>query len=327
MKANIYIKTILALILFYNNSYADIAPNPIEIKSILTSDSCKIRMVSEIVVVDLYKDSAKVDCTFELTNYGDSTTIDIGFPEMNFQYWSIGEYSEFDKKNFQIFVNENLLTEKDISVAKKFENVYRKYMFVFEADKECKKQIDSIYTVFNVKKRKNGTLIYNNKQESTIVNKAVYSIYKLRKSKPYLGSDLWREYDSLMKTGVFPWYVWKVRFKSNEKKTISVKYNLPSGMGKGANYRYFKYLLNTGSGWYRDIEKADVILNLKNIKIENIEEVLPKNYSIDFGSKTIKWNFKKLEPTTDNDIYFRYFDLIERTKYYQIIEKRKKKRE
>jgi len=81
--------TLLTTIYLCNTAFADIAPNPIVVKSVFTTDSCKIRMLSEIVIANLYRDSAKVECVFELVNYGGSITIEIGFPEMNFQYWSI----------------------------------------------------------------------------------------------------------------------------------------------------------------------------------------------------------------------------------------------
>ena len=96
--------------------YADVGPNPIVVKGIYTIDSCKIQMKRETVYADIYNDSAKVECTFELVNLGNSTTIQIGFPEMNFQYWSIGDYSENDKTNFNIYVDKTLLTENEIVV-------------------------------------------------------------------------------------------------------------------------------------------------------------------------------------------------------------------
>src|SRR5690554_1206362 len=76
---------ILIGILIIGKVYADIAPNPIVIKWIYTIDSCKIQMTQEYVYADLYNDSAIVECAFELLNLGDSTTIQVGFPEMNFQ--------------------------------------------------------------------------------------------------------------------------------------------------------------------------------------------------------------------------------------------------
>jgi hypothetical protein len=302
---------------------ADIAPNPIVVKSVFTADSCKIRMLSEIVIADLYRDSARVECIFELVNYGDSITIEIGFPEMNFHYWSIGEYSENDKKNFKIFVDDYLLTDKDIGVPKELEAIYQKYMNVYYKEREHKAKYDSIYKANNVKVRKNGTYVYQSREALDNTRNAIDVLFKMRNSKLHIGSELWEEFNVQMKKGNYPWYMWKVRFKEGEKKIIKVTYNLPSGLGYGANYRYFKYLLNTGKGWYNDIERADIVLNLHDINLKNIEEIAPNNYLFDIQQKTITWSFKNLEPTEDDDIYVRYFDTDERKAFHKRQEKRR----
>ena len=125
--------TLLFILYFLSFSplFADIAPNPIMIHGIYTVNDCKIQMVSEYVFADLYNDSAKVECTFNLLNFGDATEIQIGFPEMNFQYWSIGEYSPTDKGIFKIYVDGKLLNENDIKVPAQMENIYQKYMSVY----------------------------------------------------------------------------------------------------------------------------------------------------------------------------------------------------
>ena len=316
--------TLLTTFFFCNIALADIAPNPIVVKSVFTADSCKIRMLSEIVFANLYRDSARVECTFELLNYGDSITIEIGFPEMNFQYWSVGEYSENDKRNFEIYVDGYLLTDKEIGVPKEFEEVYHKYMYVYYIEKEYKAKVDSIYKANNVIIKKNGAYVYQSRESLDKTKIAFDSLFKWRNSKPYLGSELWKEFDTQMKKGNYPWYVWRVHFEEGEKKIIKVTYNLPSGLGYGANYRYFKYLLNTGAGWYDNIEKADIILNLHDINMKNIEEIKPNNYLLDIQKKTITWGFRNLEPTEDDDIYVRYFDTVERQKYEKYKEKRRK---
>jgi len=132
---------ILIGILIIGKVYADIAPNPIVIKGIYTVDSCKIQMIQEYVYADLYNDSARVVCTFELLNLGDSTTIQIGFPEMNFQYWSWGGYSYSDIRKFQIQVDNNTLTRKQIKVPNDILELYNNYM-----------SIDSMNDVFNQKR-------------------------------------------------------------------------------------------------------------------------------------------------------------------------------
>jgi hypothetical protein len=320
----------LLAVLFCNIALADIAPNPIVVKSVFTADSCKVRMLSEIVFANLYCDSAKVECTFELLNYGDSITIEIGFPEMNFQYWGMGEYSENDKKNFEIYVDGYLLTDKEIGVPKEFEDIYQKYMYVYYIEKEYSAKVDSIYKANNVTVKKNGTYVYKSRESLDKTKIAVDSLYKWRETKPYLGYELWNEFHNQMEKGNYPWYIWRVHFKEGEKKIIKVAYNLPSGLGYGANYRYFKYLLNTGAGWYNDIEQADIILNLHDINMKNIEEITPNNYLFDAKKKTITWSFKNLEPTENDDIYVRYFDTAERKKFkkrHKAYEKYNKKNE
>jgi hypothetical protein len=315
---------ILIGILIIGKVYADIAPNPIVIKGIYTVDSCKIQMTQEYVYADLYSDSAIVECTFELLNLGDSTTIQVGFPEMNFQYWSMGEYGENDKANFKIHVNGRVLTEKEIGVPAELDSIYTTYMYVNYIEKEYRRKTDSIYEANNVIVKENGTYKYQSTESYQIVRAAMDDLYKWRQTKPHLGSDLWREFDTQMKKGNFPWYVWNVHFDKNEKKTMKIVYSLPSGQGYGADYRYFKYILETGSGWHGVIEKADIELKLHDIKMETIEEISPKGHQINTADKIIKWNLKDIEPTKEDDIYVRYYNPAERRIWENYQKKRKR---
>lgn len=83
--------------------FADIAPNPIAGKGIITNQQTTVRMVSERVVVDLYKDSSVVECHFFMKNEGKKQQINIGFPEMNFHHFE--SPSNTDWSSF--FVQEN----------------------------------------------------------------------------------------------------------------------------------------------------------------------------------------------------------------------------
>ena len=84
MKTTIILTSLLLCIL---SAYADIQPNPIVAKGIIAGKNTSIRMDSERVVVDLYKDSAIVECHFYMKNDGDAEKLTIGFPEMNFHYF------------------------------------------------------------------------------------------------------------------------------------------------------------------------------------------------------------------------------------------------
>lgn len=68
--------------------FADIAPNPIRAKGIVTSGSTDIRMVSEKVTVDLFQDHSEVECLFFMKNEEKRETINIGFPEMSFHHFT-----------------------------------------------------------------------------------------------------------------------------------------------------------------------------------------------------------------------------------------------
>ena len=315
---------ILTCLLIIGKVNADIAPNPIVIKSIYSVDSCKIQMTQEYVYADLYNDSAVVVCTFNLLNLADTITIQVGFPEMNFQYWSIGNYGENDKTNFKIYVNDRVLTEKEIGVPAELDSVYNTYMYVYYIEKEYRRKIDSVYKANNVIIEENGTYKYQSTESYQIVRAAMTDLYKWRETKPNLGSDLWNEFDTQMKKGNFPWYVWNVHFDKNENKTIKIIYSLPSGQGYGADYRYFKYILETGSGWYGPIEKANIKLKLHDIELETLEEISPRGYQIDTANKTIEWHLSNIEPTKEDDIYVRYYNPVERKSWEKYQKKRKR---
>lgn len=313
--------SLVLCILSFSPLLADIAPNPIFIKGIYTVDDCKIQMTSEHVLANLYNDSSIVECTFNLENFGDARKIQIGFPEMNFQYWSIGEYQLSDRQHFKIYIDGKLLTEKDIQVPVEIDSIYQQFMASYYYDDQYYRKQDSIYAANKV------TGWFNTLFKSTLYYKktelAIKELYEWRETKPRRGSELWRAFKEQKNKGNFPWYVWYVEFNKNERKQIKVVYSLPSGVAKGAHYRYFNYILETGSGWYNTIEKAEIELQLHDIDIETIEELSPKDYLRDNKNKTIKWIFINLEPTSQDDIYVRYFNVKERAN----AEKRKRQRQ
>lgn len=314
---------ILCILLIFNDIVlADIAPSPIIVKGIYTIDTCKIQLISEIVNINMTNDSARVECIFNLLNWGDSITIDVGFPEMNFQYWGIENYSIYDKRYFKIQVDDKILNESQIRVPKEMEKVYNDYMSVYYYDNIYHHKLDSIYRVNKVIIRKNGTKVYRRHADYEKTEKALDSLYNWRNSKPYFGSVLWNEFEEQMKKKNFPWYVWKVKFDKNEKKTIKVVFKLPSGYDYGPQYRYFKYLLNTGAGWYGNIEKAEVNAKLYNIDIKNVEEISPSNFKKDSINKTIAWEFENFKPTENDDIYIKYFNPEERKRFEYYIKHR-----
>jgi hypothetical protein len=102
MKFTLFALTIT--IICISDVFADIAPNPIKAKGILPGGNTNIRMVSERVIVDLYKDSSVVECHFLMKNEGKKQLINIGFPEMNFHHFKTTNTSDSESR---FFVHEN----------------------------------------------------------------------------------------------------------------------------------------------------------------------------------------------------------------------------
>jgi hypothetical protein len=245
MKATIVIFLIVCT--FSISSYADVNPNPIQIKGIIPNQPVNIQMVSEIVTVDLFKDSSTVNCVFNMHNLGNSQNLEIGFPIMNFYLWTfqVDNYllDDANKNNFHVTVN-----------GKKVETI-------------------NMYVPANLKK----------------ILKSINSDG---------GYKLLDEYTNQNR----PWYLWEAHFDKNESQQITVKYVLPNG----ANhlYSFFNYLLSTGAGWAGKIENARIIVNLKDIPVDQIIDVAPKNYKQQ--SNIITWDFKNVKPTINDDILIKY---------------------
>lgn len=301
----------------------DIAPNPIEAKGIYPSSDCKIRMESEFVEVNLFKNRSTVECTFELLNYGTETNLEIGFPVMNFHHYDVNEYSFSDKDKFEITVDGLLLTREDIKVPKELDSLYKSYLNVEFSSNEYYRKRDSVYQVYGVEEIKDGYKYPKGANPKT-VNKILDSLWHKYNEAFELSSELYDEFYSKVESGKYPWYVWKAKFAKNQNKVINVKYELPAGLGYLSRYRYFKYILHSGAGWYKTIGKADIVVKLNDVELNSIEEISPKPHKLNEKEKIINWLFNDLEPTKANDIYIKYYDKKERRKSHRILNKKGK---
>jgi hypothetical protein len=97
-----------------------------------------------------------------------------------------------------------------------------------------------------------------------------------------------------------------MEFDSLETKTVKLRYSIPCGIGYWDRYRYFKYILSTGSGWYKDIEKAEVNVEVIDFKFSKIDSISPTNYILDKKHNTIRWDIKNIEPTIQDNVYVEY---------------------
>lgn len=121
--------TLAIVIICISNTFADIAPNPIKAKGIVASGNTNIRMVSERVIVDLYKDSSVVECHFVMKNEGKKQQINIGFPEMNFHHFKTTSATDFSS-SFLVHENGKEVQLIDIytpnSDLRKEQNIYER---------------------------------------------------------------------------------------------------------------------------------------------------------------------------------------------------------
>jgi len=108
--------TFLFILVFLSFLYtsADVSPNPVKVKGIVPRYPVNIQMVSERVVVDLFKDSSIVTCTFNMKNFGNSKEIEIGFPMMSFYHWR--DNNENVKDKFDVWVNGKRINKVDIYI-------------------------------------------------------------------------------------------------------------------------------------------------------------------------------------------------------------------
>jgi hypothetical protein len=303
LSMNKLIKITLVLLLLSANAWTDIGPNPIAIKGIIATQPCDIQMVSETVIADLYPDSSIVRCTFNMINHGDSITLPVGFPVMNFFHWNLLPYSKTDKDHFTILVGDKKLNRNDILVPGKLQSIYDEFMAALSADEEYKRRRDSVDIKYDMIKRNGRT---KNKDNASYY-KAISTIDEWRKTKPWFGLPPYQnQFLEELEKGNYPWYVWNVPFKKGESKVIQVTYSVPSGSGYRAEYRYFNYLLNTGSGWKDKIDQVDVVVKLHGIKFATIQKIYPEGHILTSDTKTLKWTFSEIEPSTENDIYIQY---------------------
>lgn len=301
-------KTFLTLMIFLisGNVWTDIGPNPIVVKSILAPPACEIQMVSETVQVELYRDSSRVSCVFHLKNFADSTTIPVGFPVMDFFHWNIPPYNSTDMNHFQISVDNIKLGKKDIQVPEELKSAYDLLMASEKADMDFKRKHDSIDTQYGVVHKRNGKTIFPSRVAMGNYNKAYDRLLSWRSHGP----NAWEAqtdstFDQLRK-GNYPWYVWNVHFKKDESRIIKVTYSVPCGFAYRGKYRFFNYLLSTGTGWKGKIEKAVVNVRLHDVDPDEIEKMIPDHNKFDRESDTITWTFADFEPTAQDDIYIQY---------------------
>lgn len=264
------IKTTLPflLFLFYLSVKADIAPNPISAPNLSPLGSTSVRMVSEVVSVDLHKNGSTVEVLFEMKNLGKTETVEIGFPIMDFYYgWKkslfIGQKNEGDR--FNVWVDNQPI-----------DNIKIVGFDFFETAKSNKPLNELKRDILKEDSIKQAKLIGKPSEEFVIGDM----------------SDL----------SITPWYIWHTTFPEGETRWIKVRYSLPPGADKQSNF--FNYLLHTGAGWNQTIGKATIYVKIHDIPEKEILKIKPSGYKK--KDNVVSWTFTDFEPTRKNDIYIFY---------------------
>jgi hypothetical protein len=288
--------TVLFLFIFISiSNYADIEPIPIELKSIIPGAKCKVQMVSETVNARVYKDSSVVECNFNMKNWGGQTKMEVGFPVMHFFNWSIMDvYVDDVTPFFEVYVGSKQISKKNIYIPK--------------AAKDLQKRV-------------NASILYRNKTFEAYRDSLsqIYSTDSREYYKAYsqLTENFWKKDKTyqdvepasmrlLLEKKKIPFYVWSVNFKALEELKIRVIYRAPCGSKYKDLARYFYYILSTGAGWYKSIERATVRVRIMDFQTRFVSQVKPSNYVLNRSQNEYVWRFINLEPKIKDNVYLEY---------------------
>jgi archaellum component FlaG (FlaF/FlaG flagellin family) len=100
------------------------------------------------------------------------------------------------------------------------------------------------------------------------------------------------------------WAHFHVIFPPGEQVVIQIQYKV-SGYQKETRHIIYKYILQTGQGWYDTIGSADIVVTFPyDLNEQNTVNISPDNYS--FSENTINWHFENFEP--EENIQFEVID-------------------
>lgn len=264
----------------------DIAPNPVSAPNLRPLQETSVRMVSEVVTVDLYKEGSTVEVLFEMKNLGETETVEVGFPIMDYYFgWKnslfIGQHSEGDR--FKVWV-DNIPAEDITIYGFNFQEVSSQEASISHKKRDILKE-DSL-CMQELEKQQKLSQDSTNAKSSKIAGSQPRIIVLSNEGSPH----------------EMPWYIWNTTFQKGETHRIRVKYSLPKGQNKRNNF--FNYILHTGANWNETIGKATINVRLHDIPEEDILRITPNGYTKE--DNIISWTFSDFEPTTKDDIYIYY---------------------
>lgn len=110
------------------------------------------------------------------------------------------------------------------------------------------------------------------------------------------------------------WYVWETEFAPRKITKITIFYIVNTNQAtvrQGYNLdrvQGFAYLLESGQGWAKKIDKGRVFVQLmQDLTLESIQGIKPDSvFRADSSRKALFFYFSDLEPTPNHNIYIRY---------------------
>jgi len=247
------------------------------------------------VTAKLYKDSSMVECVFNMKNWGEARTVEVGFPVMTFYHWSSKDtYGDDITPFIELYVGAKKIDMKSLYIPKAAKDLQARIKLSERyRDSIFQAAVDSLLKIHGSK---------NHGYHAAINDFMMNVVHKDKTFQDVMPGLM----HILLERKNIPFYVWKVRFKAQENVTIKVRYRVPSGMLYKNSNRYFYYLLSTGAGWYKKIEKATIRARIMDSDIRAIRSVKPSTYRKDLKTKEYIWEFQNIEPIKDDNIYLEY---------------------
>lgn len=264
---------------------ADIIPSPVSAPNLRPLEPTSVQMVSESVSVELYPDSSTVEALFEMMNPGETETVEVGFPIMDFYFgWKTSLFINQTTagERFQVWVDDEPLHEIKI------------YGF----------DIRKVNQEHNLAAWKEDILHESPDREAPEENpeKNTSPRDSSAGATGRIAGIIARQGDLRGALDKQPWYLWNTTFPQGATRRIKVRYTLPRGISRRISF--FNYLLHTGAGWNRTIGKATVQIRIHDIPDDQIQHIKPSGYTKE--GNLIRWTFSDFEPEHKDDIYVYY---------------------
>jgi hypothetical protein len=278
-------------------------PFPMDFKSIFTPVENRIQLTRAEITFDWDSTFVTAVCRYTLKNHGEAAVIPVGIPPHAFTYdfkngRKYGFYHESDTDYFIVKVDGRQLSRQQIKIPHRldslntlFENGRNRFRAVNKANDSLnafyEPSYDQIRGYYAVKQGDLATFIRQIDSLSALW-KASYDTFvpAAEKMNALLGTVRWKE-----NPGPLPWFYWDIAFKPDQKRVVEVRYRVPANTAK------LEYHPRWGESWFGKTEYAKVVVHLRHRDHDDLDEVKPPDYLIDFKKNTLTWEFTGFEPS------------------------------